>query len=80
MTNLLAGIKDPKEEIDILELDKKIKEFRKGTLNEDRFRSFRLSRGVYGQRQPGVQMIRFKLPFGKISSKQLITIADVADE
>ena len=80
MANLLAGIKDPKEEIDILELDKKIKDFRKGTLNEDRFRSFRLSRGVYGQRQPGVQMIRFKLPFGKISSKQLNIIADAADE
>lgn len=80
MTNLLAEIKDPKVEIDILELDEKIKDFRKGTLNEDRFRSFRLSRGVYGQRQPGVQMVRFKLPFGKISSKQLITIADVAEE
>jgi hypothetical protein len=28
-----------------------------------RFRSLRLARGVYGQRQEGVQMIRIKLPF-----------------
>jgi sulfite reductase (ferredoxin) len=26
------------------------------------FRSLRLARGVYGQRQEGVQMIRIKLP------------------
>lgn len=80
MKNFLAEIKDPLEEIDILGLDKKIKDFREGKLDEDRFRAFRLSRGVYGQRQPGVQMIRLKLPFGKITSKQLIRIADVADE
>jgi sulfite reductase (ferredoxin) len=80
MKNILTAIKDPLEEKDILELDKKIKDFRGGSLNEDSFRSFRLSRGVYGQRQPGVQMIRMKLPFGKITTKQLLGIADVADE
>ena len=39
-----------------------------------------LARGVYGQRQPGVQMVRIKLPFGKVTFKQLLRIADVSDE
>jgi sulfite reductase (ferredoxin) len=35
---------------------------------------------VYGQRQEGVQMIRIKLPFGKVSSEQLVRITKVSDE
>ncbi len=67
-------------EKDIIELDKKIREYRQGELDEDRFRSLRLARGVYGQRQPGVQMIRIKIPYGKLSTRQLRRISDVADE
>lgn len=71
---------------DILELDSKIKQFRKNNIPADKFASYRLLRGVYGQRQKietdsyGVQMIRIKLPFGRVTSEQLIRIADVADE
>jgi sulfite reductase (ferredoxin) len=43
---------------------KKIALFRDGKLMK-RFRSLRLARGVYGQRQEGVQMIRIKLPLVK---------------
>ncbi|MES2760817.1 MAG: nitrite reductase [Bacteroidota bacterium] len=67
-------------EKDIIDLDKKIREFREGKINDEKFRSLRLARGVYGQRQQGVQMIRIKLPFGKISTKQLERIADISDE
>lgn len=67
-------------EKDIIELDKKIREFRDGKIHEEKFRSLRLARGVYGQRQQGVQMIRMKLPFGKIATKQLRRIADISDE
>lgn len=67
-------------EKDIIELDKKIREFKDGKIHEEKFRSLRLARGVYGQRQQGVQMIRIKLPFGKISTKQLRRIADISDE
>jgi sulfite reductase (ferredoxin) len=67
-------------EKDIIDLDKKIKEFREGKLNDEKFRSLRLARGVYGQRQQGVQMIRIKLPFGKISTNQLLRIAAISDE
>ncbi len=67
-------------EKDIIDLDKKIREFREGKIHEEKFRSLRLARGVYGQRQQGVQMIRIKLPFGKVSTQQLLRIADISDE
>ena len=51
-----------------------------GKIDEERFRSLRLARGVYGQRQFGVQMIRIKLPFGRVTSEQLHRISDVSDE
>lgn len=66
-------------EKDILELGQKIAAFRNGTLNEDKFRALRLARGVYGQRQQGVQMVRIKLPFGKVTPAQLRRIAAVSD-
>ncbi len=67
-------------EKDILELGQKISAFKDGVISEDQFRALRLARGVYGQRQQGVQMIRIKLPFGKISTAQLRRIAKVSDE
>ncbi|MDQ3046547.1 MAG: HEPN domain-containing protein [Bacteroidota bacterium] len=67
-------------EKDLVDLEQKIRAFRNGTLHEDKFRSLRLARGVYGQRQQGVQMIRIKLPFGKVTAKQLVRIADISDE
>ena len=65
---------------DILDLDQKIKAFYQGDTPEEAFRKFRLTRGVYGQRQPGVQMIRIKLPYGRITADQLIRIADLSDK
>ena len=67
-------------EKDIIDLDQKIRQFREGKIHEEKFRSLRLARGVYGQRQKGVQMVRIKLPFGKISTKQLIRIAGISEE
>jgi sulfite reductase (ferredoxin) len=67
-------------ERDIIELEKKIRLFRDGKMVEEKFRSLRLARGVYGQRQPGVQMVRIKLPYGKMTLAQWKRIADVSDE
>ncbi|HET6993683.1 MAG TPA: HEPN domain-containing protein [Chitinophagaceae bacterium] len=67
-------------EKDIIELEKKIREFREGKMPEEKFRSLRLARGVYGQRQQGVQMVRIKLPYGKMTLAQWKRIADVSDE
>ena len=65
---------------DILDLDQKIQSFQSGRFDEEAFRKFRLTRGVYGQRQAGVQMIRIKLPYGRITADQLIRIADLSDK
>ena len=80
MKSFQTEIEDPLVQKDIIDLEKKIRTFREGTLNEEKFRSLRLARGVYGQRQQGVQMIRIKLPFGKITTKQLLRIAAISDE
>jgi sulfite reductase (ferredoxin) len=67
-------------EKDIIELEKKIRLFREGKMDEEKFRSLRLARGVYGQRQQGVQMVRIKLPYGKMTLAQWNRISDVSDE
>ncbi len=71
---------DKKALRDILELDGKIRLFQKGEINEESFRAFRLARGIYGQRQDGVNMIRIKLPFGRVTPNQLERIADLAEK
>lgn len=55
-------------------------DYLEGRLSEDDFRSVRLRRGVYGQRQPGVHMIRTKIPGGQLLADQLDQLAAVADE
>lgn len=80
MQSFRTEIENQVVENDILELERKIHEFQEGKLDEEKFRSLRLARGVYGQRQQGVQMIRIKLPYGKVTSKQLKRICDVSDE
>ena len=80
MQSFRTEIEDPIVERDIIELAQKIEAFNKGKIDEEKFRSLRLARGVYGQRQEGVQMIRIKLPYGKVMSNQLRRISDVSDE
>ena len=80
MYSFRTEIENPLVENDIVELAKKIELFKAGKVDEERFRSLRLARGVYGQRQPGVQMIRIKLPYGKVTSEQLNRIAQVSDK
>ncbi len=65
---------------DILELQQNVNLFKTGQMNEERFKHYRLTRGVYGQRQFGVQMFRTKIPFGKLSPEQLICLADVSEK
>ena len=80
MNSFRTELEDPIVQKDIIDLEKKIREFRDGKIHDEKFRSLRLARGIYGQRQPGVQMIRIKLPFGKVSFKQVLRIADISDE
>src|SRR6204780_862004 len=54
--------------------------FLAGETPEDEFIKFRLKQGVYGQRQPDVQMIRVKLPFGGVTPEQMEKFADVIEK
>ncbi len=65
---------------DIIELQRRITDFKSGTEDEERFKHYRLTRGVYGQRQFGVHMFRTKIPYGKLTTEQLIRLADVSEK
>jgi sulfite reductase (NADPH) hemoprotein beta-component len=75
-TSTLPRFSDPR---DIDEFVTKLEAFERGELGPDEFRAFRLVRGVYGQRQEGTQMVRVKIPFGRIDEAGLVALADVAD-
>lgn len=79
MQSFRTELENPLVEQDILDLAQKIQRFRNGQMDEDRFRALRLARGVYGQRQHGVQMVRIKLPCGRLTTRQLWRICEVAD-
>lgn len=80
MQSFRTELENPVVDREIVELDRKIREFRQGTIPEEKFRSLRLARGVYGQRQKGVQMVRIKLPYGKMTFQQWRRIAEISDE
>jgi sulfite reductase (ferredoxin) len=58
------------------DFDNEAGRFLEGQTPETEFIGFRLKQGVYGQRQPDVQMIRVKLPFGGITPEQMEVFAD----
>lgn len=80
MQSFRTELENPIVEEEILELEKRIRSFKEGKESDDKFKSLRLARGVYGQRQAGVQMVRIKLPFGRVTSEQLHKICNVSDE
>jgi sulfite reductase (ferredoxin) len=62
------------------DFDNEAEEFLSGQLEEHQFIGFRLKQGVYGQRQPDVQMIRIKLPFGGVTPDQMDAFASVVEK
>ena len=54
--------------------------FLAGQINDDQFRPHRLRRGIYSQRQAGVQMIRTKVPGGLLTTRQMRAMARIADD
>jgi len=62
------------------DFDNEAQKFLKGELAAGKFTGFRLKQGVYGQRQPDVQMIRVKLPFGGVTPDQFDAFALVAEQ
>ena len=62
------------------DFDNEAEEFLAERLPENEFIGFRLKQGVYGQRQPDVQMVRVKLPFGGVTPDQMEAFADVVEK
>ncbi|MDP2760289.1 MAG: nitrite/sulfite reductase [Sideroxyarcus sp.] len=67
---------------DLAEIDRfeqTIQTFNAGELDLDRMTAARLQHGVYGQRQPGLHMLRIKVPGGRLTPDQLDAVADVTE-
>jgi sulfite reductase beta subunit-like hemoprotein len=66
------------DELDIFE--QTVRDYLDGRIDEDPFRVFRLNHGIYGQRQGGRnQMVRVKIPYGRVTPEQLEVFAYVAE-
>ena len=71
---------DPEQTADIVKFETVLQRYLAGTIDEDEFRIFRLNNGIYGQRQKGHnQMVRVKVPYGRLTSDQLDVLGDIAD-
>ena len=57
-----------------------VERFKTKQVEEEQFKGFRLHHGIYGQRQDGVQMVRIKIPYGRLNADQLERIAEVAEK
>lgn len=74
-------VTDPDILGDIEKFDVTLEQYLAGDIDEDVFRVFRLTNGIYGQRQGGRnQMIRVRMPYGAVSAEQLDMLAFVADK
>ncbi len=72
---------DPEQANDIAKFETQLAAYQDGSLSEDAFRVFRLTNGIYGQRQGGTnQMIRVRIPYGKVVPEQLDMMGHVAEE
>src|SRR6202167_5184710 len=67
-----------RQEIEIFR--QKAAAFIAGEIPEDEFRPFRLKHGIYGQRQPGVQMVRCKVPGGLMTAAQMEQLARISEK
>src|SRR5580692_1211427 len=54
--------------------------FLSGQITDDQLRPHRLRRGIYSQRQAGVQMIRTKVPGGLLTARQMRQLGTIADK
>ncbi len=62
------------------DFDNEARKYLDGGTPENEFIGFRLKQGVYGQRQPDVQMVRVKLPMGGVTPEQLEAFADAIEQ
>jgi len=65
---------------ELAEFERRTRAFLDGSEEEDSYKPYRLSYGVYGQRQAGYQMIRVKIPHGRLTSDQLDGLAEFSEK
>jgi len=65
-------------EDEIRTFEARARQLQRGEITEDQFRPFRLKHGIYGQRQPGFQMVRVKIPSGILNAEQLRVLGQIA--
>jgi sulfite reductase (ferredoxin) len=65
---------------DVVEVHDAIERYLTEGIPDDEFTPFRVARGIYGQRRKGVNMLRVKIPCGRVNSTQLRRIAEVTAE
>src|SRR3954447_9517073 len=71
---------DPAQLADIAKFETMLAKNLSGELDDDVFRVFRLNNGIYGQRQGGHnQMVRVKIPYGRLTPEQLDMMGHIAD-
>ena len=78
--DLRAQPLDPTIETELEKFEDGVQRYLAGEIDDDTFRVFRLNQGIYGQRQGGHnQMLRVKVPYGRIEADQLEVLAHVAE-
>jgi sulfite reductase beta subunit-like hemoprotein len=71
---------DPEIEEELLSFEDGVNRYLSGEIDDDVFRVFRLNQGIYGQRQGGHnQMVRVKIPYGRIEPDQLEMLGYIAE-
>ena len=71
---------DPDIQADIDKFREVLAGYQTGDVSEDVFRVFRLTNGIYGQRQGGTnQMVRVKVPYGSMRPEQFEMIASLVE-
>jgi sulfite reductase (ferredoxin) len=79
LEELRARPLDPEVADEIDKFESAIERYFAGDLAEDVFRVMRLNQGIYGQRQGGTnQMVRVKIPHGRVSPEQLEVLGQIA--
>lgn len=80
ITELRTATLDPVVAEELDRYAEGVRRYLAGELDDDEFRVFRLNQGIYGQRQGGHnQMVRVKIPYGRVTPDQLEMLAYIAE-
>ncbi len=72
---------EPAIQRDVDKFGEVLAEYHAGDISEDVFRVFRLTNGIYGQRQGGTnQMVRVKVPYGSMTGDQFEMLAFLVEQ